>query len=406
VTEPVDAARVPERILIVHNRYRQRGGEDGVFEAEADLLASRGHTVHRFAVDNDTIEAATAARRVRLAASTVWSSAGVRLVERRLRETRAELMHVHNTLPLLSPAVHVAARRLGVPSVQTLHNYRLSCPAGTFFRDGSPCEDCRGLPVAVPAVVHACYKDSRQASAAVAAMLAVHRLRGTWTRDVAAFVALTAFARDRLRDAGLPAERVWIKPNFLARDPGSSAAPGSGFLYLGRLAPEKGVDVLLDAWRELPATVTLTIAGSGPLGPRVEAAVRPGIEHVELDRDGVYRSIRQAAAVVVPSLWYEGFPLVVLEAFASGRPVIAARIGSLAEIVEDGVTGFLVPPGDPSALAAAVATAAGDPDLVRRMGAAARATFERHYTADRNYERLLEIYRAAAIHVSSADGAA
>ena len=394
-----DLTLPPETVLLVHNRYQQGGGEDGVFEAEASLLERYGHRVERLVVDNETIATERGLRgQLELAIGTVWSRQAVRKVGQRLVETGARVMHVHNTLPLLSPAVHVAARRLGVPSVQTLHNYRLACPAATFFRDGRPCEDCGTKAVAWPAVLHACYRNSRSASLAVMTMLAVHRGRGTWSRDVAAFIALTAFARERLLAAGLPAGRVVVKPNFLAADPGPPPSPGDGYLYVGRLSEEKGISVLLDSWRDLPSDLHLRMAGTGPLGDEVRAAAssHPNIVPLgRLDAPQVVMELHAARALVVPSIWYEGFPLVVVEAFAAGRPVIASRHGSLAEIVTDQVTGLLFEPGDSGALATAIRWAAEHPADMERMGTAARDEYLRRYTAEANYTQLVAIYRSA-----------
>lgn len=400
-----DRTLPPETVLLVHNRYQQGGGEDGVFEAEASLLERHGHRVARLVVDNDTIAIERGLRgQLELAIGTVWSRGAVRQVGQRLIETGARVMHVHNTLPLLSPAVHVAARRLGVPSVQTLHNYRLACPAATFFRDGRPCEDCRAKAVAWPAVLHACYRNSRSASLAVMTMLAVHRGRGTWSRDVAAFIALTSFARERLLAAGLPAGRVVVKPNFLAADPGPSPSPGDGYLYVGRLAEEKGIGVLLNSWRDLPSDLGLRIAGTGPLADEVRAAAssHPNVVPLgRLDAPQVVMELHAARALVVPSIWYEGFPLVVVEAFAAGRPVIASRHGSLAEIVTDQVTGLLFEPGDSGSLATAIRWADEHPADMERMGTAARDEYLRRYTAEANYTQLVAIYRSARANMVS-----
>ncbi len=406
----------PPAVLLVHNRYQQGGGEDTVFEEEASLLEQHGHRVERLVVDNDVIQPERGLRgQLQLAVGTVWSRDAIRLVTKRLVAMRANVMHVHNTLPLLSPAVHVAARRLGIASVQTLHNYRLSCPAATFFRDGAPCEDCRGKLVTWPAVLHSCYRGSATASAAVTAMLAVHRARRTWTRDVTAFIALTAFAKDRLLSAGLPAGRVVVKPNFLGIDPGPPTTGGDGYLYVGRLSPEKGIDTLLEAWRELSSamtpqfTATLRVGGVGPLEAQVHAAAlgSPSIVPLgRLDQGQVFKELQAARALIVPSLWYEGCPLVVIEAFAAGRPVIASNLGSLKEMVTDRVTGLLFDPGDMHALATAVRWAEEHPAEMARMGEAARAEYLRRYTPDVNYRQLAAIYTAASARMNRSLSAA
>ncbi|MFP5343071.1 MAG: glycosyltransferase [Candidatus Limnocylindria bacterium] len=394
-----DADPPRRRVLMVHERYQQAGGEDGVFDAQVALLRARGHDVATVEVDNDAIPSSpSAAQRVRLAVDTVWSRDGVRQVRAAIRAARPDVVHAHNTFPLLSPAIHAVARAEGVATVQTLHNYRMICPSAVLFRDGGPCQDCVGLPLAVPGVVHACYRDSRAASATVAAMSAIHRVRGTWTRDVDRFVALAPFARDRLVHGGLPAARTIVQPNFVDRPGRPLEGVGSGFLYVGRLAVEKGVGVLVDAWRTLPPSMRLTIAGTGPLEALVRAAAEqhPGIAYVgRLDAAGVDAALADARALIVPSLWYEVCPLTVLEAFAAGRPVIASGHGGLADLVEDGVTGTHVRPGDAGALADAVLAAEADPDEMRSRGAAAQVAFRARHTPDRGYAGLVDVYEQA-----------
>ena len=392
-----------ESVLVVHNRYRQSGGEDAVFDAESELLARHGHRVERLVVDNDEIpDRPSASYRVRLAARTVWAGAAAEAVAERARAVGANVVHVHNFLPLLSPAVHGAARATGAAVVQTLHNYRLICPAATLFRDGAPCEDCVGRRVAMPAIVHACYRDSRAQTAAVTAMLAVHRARRTWHRDVDAFVALTAFGRDRFVAGGLPADRLLVKPNF-APDPGEAGDPGERygqrpFLFVGRLAEEKGLRTLLAAWRLLDTDVALRIVGAGPLAAEVEAAAAdlPGVTFVgPLARDEVQGEMRSARALVFPSLWYEGMPLTVIEAFAAGLPVIASGLGAMNDMVDDGRTGRLIKPGDPRALADAVKALARDANGTASMGSAARRAYLDTYAPEPNYTQLAAIYRQA-----------
>ncbi len=399
-----------ESVLLVHNRYRQSGGEDAVFDAESELLARHGHRVERLVVDNDEIpDRPSASYRVRLAVRTVWASAAADAVAERARAVGANVVHVHNFLPLLSPAVHGAARATGAAVVQTLHNYRLICPAATLFRDGAPCEDCVGRRIAMPAIVHACYRDSRAQTAAVTAMLAVHRARRTWHRDVDAFVALTAFGRDRFVAGGLPADRLLVKPNFAPDpgDPGDAAVDESGergrygqgpFLFVGRLAEEKGLRTLLAAWRLLDPDLALRIVGGGPLADEVEAAAAalPGVTFVgPLARDEVQAEMRSARALIFPSLWYEGMPLTVIEAFAAGLPVIASGLGAMNDMVDDARTGRLVKPGDPRALADAVKGLAGDVNVTASMGAAARRAYLDAYAPEPNYAQLAAIYRQA-----------
>ncbi|MEH3116145.1 MAG: glycosyltransferase [Methylorubrum populi] len=379
----------PLRVLIVHNRYQIRGGEDAVVEHEAAALARAGCTVETLIFHNDAIR--TPLDRLRTAFEAPHAPRGIARVVEAVRRFRPDVVHAHNTFPLVSPAVHGAVRALGPVTVQTLHNFRLACAGAMLMRDGAPCETClTGSSYA--AVRHACYRGSRLGTLAVARMIDRHRRAGTWTRDVDAFIALTAFARDRFIAAGLPARRIVVKPNGLP-DPGTpSDGPREDILFAGRLSPEKGVETLKRAAARLAAPVD--VAGEGPLRESLEGA--PGLTLLgALPRAETRARIGRAAALVVPSLWYEGLPMVVAEAYAAGTPVIASRIGALAHLVEDGVTGLLVTPGDAADLARAIEHLRTRPDEARRMGVGARAAYLRDWTEEATTAALLAVYRGA-----------
>ncbi len=383
------------KVLVVHNHYQQPGGEDGVFDAETRLLESRGAQVARYTAHNATVAGLGP---IALATRTVWNRDTYRDVRALLLRERPDVMHVHNTLPLISPAAHHAAVAEGVPVVQTLHNYRLLCPGANLYRDGVVCEDCLGKRVPYPGVQHKCYRNSRAATAAVAATLVVHRTMGTWTDCVNVFIALSEFSRNKFVEGGMSADRIVVKPNFVDPDPGVGTGDGGYALYVGRLSPEKGVRTLLAAWQSIGARLPLKLVGDGPLADDVLAAVaaNSAIEWLgQCPAAAVAMLIRRATVLVCPSECYENFPLVVTEAFAAGTPVVAARIGALAELVTHGVTGRLFAVGDPQDLADEVA------QLQRhRLGTAAlrrqaRAEFEGKYTAARNYELLINTYARA-----------
>ena len=383
------------KVLMAHNFYQQPGGEDKCFASEAELLRSHGHEVSTYALHNDAIDRMSG---LEVAGAAVWNRKAYKELSGHLRSQSPDVVHFHNTFPLMSPAAFWAAKSHGCAVVATLHNYRLLCPAATFSRDGRVCEDCLGRPSAWPAVVHGCYRGSRPASAVVAGSALAHRVLGTWDRKVDAFIALTEFARRKFIEGGLPAEKVALKPNFLHPDPGPSEASHDYALFVGRLSPEKGVDTLLAAWRKLADKATLRIVGAGPLSPQVEAASsqsegveylghRPGPEVMEL--------IAGARFLAVPSIWYEAFGLVIVEAFAKAKPVIASRLGAMTEIIEEGRTGLLFEPGDPDDLAAKVNWAMEHPAEMRAMGQNARELYLQNFTARHNYDRLMEIYGAA-----------
>jgi glycosyltransferase involved in cell wall biosynthesis len=390
-------------VVMVHNRYQQSGGEDSVFEAEAQLLEEHGHEVRRVVFNNRDIAARpSVAESAVLAKRAIWSQESARQVARAVRESGAAVAHFHNTFPLTSPAAYSYCRREGVAVVQTLHNYRLICPNGLMFRQGRPCEDCVRLPLKVPGIIHRCYRTSAQQTAVVAAMLAVHSLRGTWANDVDTYVALTDFAKGKFVEGGLPAERIIVKPNFLLAEPLPEGSGSSQFLFVGRLATEKGLPVLLEAWGLSPFPL-LTIVGDGPLADSV-ANVAGKLPNVvvpgRLQRQQVIAELRRSIALVFPSQCYETFGLAIIEAFACGVPVIASRLGAAAEIIADGQTGLLFKPGDAADLSLRLIWARKHPKEMRTMGAAARREYEAKYTRSLNYERLMAIYRRAREHRS------
>jgi glycosyltransferase involved in cell wall biosynthesis len=374
------------RVLVVHAAYRQRGGEDAVAEAEAQLLERHGHVVERYWRHNDEVEGRSS---VGLLRDTLWSSRSSREVADLIERFRPDVMHVHNSFPLISPSVYWAAHAARIPVVKTLHNFRLLCPQAMLLRDGRVCEDCVGR-VPWRAVVHRCYRDSAAQSAATAAMLQTHRWLGTWRRRVTRFIALNSFCRDKLVEGGLPGDRIRIKPNFLELDRPESLQR-SGILYVGRLSKEKGIGVLADAMERLGGRVPLMVAGSGPEAQRLQGI--PGVEMLGmLAPEAVYRHMATAIALVVPSLWYEGHPRTVVEAFASGLPVLASRHGALEALVDEGRTGLLFEPGRSDELAERVAWAQANPVEMARMGNDARTHFESSLDAQANYRQLIDIY--------------
>ena len=387
----VSAARPARRVLIVHNRYQIAGGEDAAVEREAAALARTGLDVDVLLLSNDEIR--TARDSLRVAIEAPHARRGIARVMAAVRRDRPDVVHVHNSFPLVSPGVHRAVRRTGVATVQTLHNFRVTCANGSLVRDGRPCEECvTGSPYR--AVLHGCYRHSRLGSLAVARLIAMHRRRRTWSTDVDRFIALSSFARSRFVAAGLPAARIRVKANGLDDPCLDRAQPRTGLLYVGRLSEEKGVRILAAAARE--TGLPIEVIGEGPL-----AAELAGIEGLTLrgacDRETVAAAMARAAALLVPSICYENMPMVIAEAFAMGTPVVASDIGSLAGIVADAVTGLHVTPGDPADLARAGRWIFAHPAEARRLGAAARAVFEREWSQDKTTADLLSIYAEAMI---------
>lgn len=388
-------------IVVAHNFYQLRGGEDQCVEDEVKMLRSHGHNVTEYFVHNDSLKVMPP---LTLAARTIWSSKAFNELAAIVRDRRPQVVHFHNTLPLISPCAYYAARRQGAAVVQTLHNYRLLCPNGLFFRQGAVCEDCQGKQLPWPSIARKCYRESRSATTVVAAMLSVHRAFGTWRRAVDMYITLSEFGRRKLIAGGLPAGKIAVKPNFLARGAQSGAGRGGYAIYVGRLSSEKGIDVLLDAWRALGGAVPLKIIGDGPLAERVEQAAKEGlaIEWLgQVDIENVYDLIGNAEALVVSSRCYENFPRVIVEAFGKGTPVIAPDLGPMGEIIENGVTGLLFRSGDPSDLAEKIGRVMADDVARRHMRQAAYQTYAGRFTEAANHNFLMQIYEKA-IAVSEA----
>ncbi|MGJ3252742.1 MAG: glycosyltransferase family 4 protein [Elainellaceae cyanobacterium] len=383
------------QILTIHNEYQIRGGEDESCELEQRLLQEKGHHVDSYIDSNQRI---TTLGAIKTASKTIWSTESYRKVQQKLQQTKYNIVHVQNFFPLISPSVYYAARAEGVPVVQTLRNYRLLCPNALFFRDGEICEDCLGKPIPYPGVIHACYRGSRAASGVTAAMITTHRAIQTWTNMVDVYIALTHFAREKFIQGGLPAEKIVVKPNFVYPDPGVGEGQGSYALYVGRLSVEKGLDTLISAWEQLKIPFPLKIVGDGPLAPDVQRAAEkfPKIEWLgRKPMADVHALMGEATFLVFPSKWYETFGRVAVEAFAKGTPVIAANVGAIAELVQDGHTGLLFNPGDAKSLASKVDWLLSHPSKLAEMRKTARSEFETKFTAPANYQRLMEIYELA-----------
>ncbi len=384
-------------ILFAHNLYQQRGGEDGVVTAEVRMLEAHGHRVVRYQRDNDEFKKRGVLGTIEVGIDTFYSAQSFREVKELIRTEKPDVAHFHNTFPLISPAAYYACAEAGVPVVQTLHNYRLVCPAATFLRNGRVCEECLGRGMAWPGIAHGCYRGSRPATAAAAAMVAGHRIAGTWREAVNLYIALTEFARHKFIDGGLPADRIVVKPNFVEPDPGLKNGAGDYALFVGRLSDEKGLDVLLEAWSRLREAIPLKIAGEGPLKNAIARRIKEddmkGVELVgNIGQRALIQMLRGARFLTLPSVWYEGFPLVIVEAFACGVPVIASRLGAMEEIIEDGKTGLLFSPHDPGNLAAKADWAWNHSEEMTAFGLHGRLEFERKYSAGQNYASLMAAY--------------
>ena len=390
------------KIVLVHNRYREAGGEDVVFESERRLLEGAGHQVIAYERSNAELRDDSVIARIAIVPRMLWSSEIRHEFAKVLDAVRPDIVHVHNTFMRITPSIYSACTERGIPVVQTLHNFRLLCPGGNFYRHGVTCRDCvdRNL---LQSVRHGCYRDSRGATAAVALMLAFHRALETYPKSVTRFITLTKFAKAEFVAAGFPAEQFVVKPNFYGQDPGERTGKTGNTeyaLFIGRLMENKGPRVLLNAWKKLRLPCSLQIVGDGPDRERLETEARASklsavTFHGRISREAVIEAIRGARFVIVPSVLYEGFPMCIVESFACGTPVLCSRLGGLAEIVEDGVTGLHFEPGDADDLARTVEWACARSSELDRMGRAARIRYETMYTAKQNYALLMDIYEQA-----------
>lgn len=361
------------------------------------MLEAHGHEVYRYTLHNDDIPNMS---KIKLARDTIWNRDVYKELSEIFASQKYDIAHFQNTFPRISPAAYSAAQDAGVPVVQSLRNFRLMCANGIFFRDNHVCEDCLGKSIPYPAIQHSCYRDSKAQSTVVAGMLSVHNMLGTWHKKVNKFIALTHFTKQKFVEAGMDAEKIVVKPNFLKSDPGTGTELGDFMLFVGRLTPEKGVFTLLKAWQKLSG-IPLKIVGDGPSMADAQAFVEEHqLNHVELlgrkKPEETLALMRDARCLVFPSEWYETFGRVAIEAFAAGTTVIAANIGAIAEVVDHEKTGLHFVPGDADDLAKKVQLVWTDEALTIEMCKNARLEYENKYTSEQNYKMMLDIYTSLA----------
>lgn len=374
------------------------GGEDAVANLEAALLIGHGHRVERLQVSNSELRGSGWLKLLATGAASVWSRRGCRAVREAIAMHRPDLIHFHNTFPLLSPAAFRTAHELGVPVVATLHNYRFTCANAELIREGRPCELCIGAS-GLAGVRYRCYEGSLGRSASVVAINLAHRKLGTFRDHVDAYIVLTGFAKGIMTRAGFPAGRLYVKPNFIPAPEAVPAERQPRVLFVGQMRPAKGLDLLLQAWMALkPQGYTMDIVGEGPERARLEPLYRDDsvVWHGKRTHSEVLALMRRSRLLVLPSRWYEGLPMVVVEALANGTPVAVPGHAAFPEIITDRVNGFLFAPGDVQSLRERIqeALAAGD-DRWRSWSIAAQEKFQSDFSPEENYVRLMEIYRAA-----------
>ena len=387
------------RILQCHNFYRFPGGEDQVFHDESWLLKKHGHEVFHYLRDNRDIENMS---RIELARATIWNQRTVTDIEALIQELSPELIHFHNTFPLISTSAYHTAKRYQIPIVQTLHNYRMMCPSATLFRNGKECHSCINKTFSIPGIIHKCYRSDRKATAVAAAANAFQRTIKKSLHLVDRFIALSETSRQQFELAGIPRSKIIVKPNFVRPEPKVGNEKGGHVVFVGRLTEEKGIHSLLDAWQAEPGNpiseIPLRIIGQGPQEEKVKrfAAQNPNISYLgQLKHPEVMEQIAQSKLLVFPSIWPEPFGRSMIEAFATGTPVVASTAGSIPEIVQHEVNGLHFEPGNHKNLQDQIMRMFAEPELLVKTSIAARRTYEQRYTADRNHDVLLRTYAEA-----------
>ncbi|MBL4909525.1 MAG: glycosyltransferase family 4 protein [Alteromonadaceae bacterium] len=390
------------RVLIIHNYYQIAGGEDAVMQNEIDLLIANGNVVKTHTVDNDNITSLIA--KVTTLLNVPFSYSQYRKMLKVLIAEKPDVVHVHNYFPRLSPAIFYACKKANVPVVHTLHNYRAVCPTALLMHDGK-INETSIKNSAWWTVSKRVYRDSLVGTFALTCMVELHKALGTWQTKVDRFIALTEFSRNKYIEAGWPSTKVVVKPNFI-EDPFNQQThidkKGGYALYVGRLSEEKGIDVLFDAWKN--CKLPLKVIGDGPLKNMVEHNAIASIEFLgRKDKPQVLELVKNADLIIMPSTWYEGFPMVLVEAFACGTPALVSKLGSMEEIIIPEKTGLHFEAGNADDLAEKVQWMVDNPDEARQMGQNARKEYLEKYPPEKNVEMLVDIYQQAIVEAGRAD---
>ncbi len=390
------------KVLLVHNFYKSSypSGEDIVFKNEEGLLKNNNIEVITYTKHNDEIKDYELADKVFLSFRNVWSKRTYKEIKEIIRKEKPDIAHFHNIWYLISPSAYYACKDAGVPVVQTLHNFRIFCANGLMLRKNKICEKCLSV-LPWRAIFYGCYRDSRLYSVPVALSELVHKVIGTWKEAVDIYIAVTKFSQEKFVEAGLPKNKVIVKPNFLINPPNPSFVYRDYILFVGRLSSEKGVETLIEAFKillfNISKELTLKIIGEGPLKEHLEKKIKSeNIKNVEflgmLNHSETIEVLKNAKFLVLPSIWYEMFPMVILEAFACGKSVIASNLGALVDIISDGRTGLLFEPGNSEELASKIRWLMENENILLEMGKNARTEFEEKYTPEKNFKLLMNIY--------------
>ena len=390
------------KIIMIHNTYQYQGGEDAVFKAESDLLLQEGHSVEQLVFDNKLIRSAV--DKFILAIKGIYNAKSARELEKLIVRFSPDIIHVHNFFPLASPSIFFIAKRYNIPTVVTLHNFRLVCPSATLYYRGKIYEENIHSLVPWHAIVKGVYRNSKLQTAGLALITSFHNVLGTWKNKVDKFIVLTEFAKRKFNDSVLRVDenQFEVKSNFVEDYGYGDRTREDFFLIVGRLSEEKGIDVALKAFKFV--NFRLLIIGDGPLKNDIINAAKsnPKIEYLGFQKKAaIVGYLKRCRALLFPSVCYEGFSMTILEAFSTGTPVIASNLGSMAEIVRDGENGLHFSPGDAENLATKIALLHDDLELAKRLSMNARKTYLGNYTPKLNYRKLIDIY-SQLIHAKQA----
>lgn len=381
------------KILQVHNYYQYSGGEDVVLINEFDLLNSFGHEVIQFTKFNREIDNYSFVEKSKLFIKVAYSNKSYYEISEVIKRNNPDICHVHNTMPLISPSVYYACSDNNIPVVQTLHNYRLLCSNASLFRNGKICEECIGNSL-FNSVKYGCYRDSKLQTFSLARSIEKNKKWNTWETKIDSYIALTVFAKKKFIEGGLPEDKLNVKSNFLYKDPGINYNIQNHFLFAGRLEITKGLKVLLDAINIVDKSIKLLVAGDGTFKSESQNCTKVKYEG-QLTRSELIKKLHQSIALIFPSIWYEGMPMLIVEAFACGKPIIASNLGAMSELIEDGKTGLLFDTGSAEDLAEKINWAYLHKEEMKQMGINARKEYEQKYTAEINYDVLMKIYKEA-----------
>lgn len=384
------------KVLIAHNHYQISGGEDTVVNSEMEMLKDNGHEVILYTRHNDEIKKLNKVLRVLLFFSYIFSITTFLEVRKIIKENSINIVHVHNTFPLISPSVYYAAFSLGIPVVQTIHNFRLLCPGATFTRNNSICEDCvnKGLRQALR---HKCYRDSFSQTLAAVLILWIHRFLGTYKR-ITAYITLTNFNKNKLLKLTEDDKRIFVKPNFVKQqiEKINTENYKDYFIYIGRIDKLKGINLLINSWTKI-RNDKLYIIGDGPEKDNIMKLIHARkLSNIKLfgfmDRKQALEIVGKAKAIIVPSQWYEGFPMTIVEAYSMGVPVIGGDIGNLSYVIKDNVNGLIFKYNDSEELINAVKKLETKKEFIINLRKGAFKTYKDNYTEDKNYNLLYGIY--------------